>query len=192
VEADGGVALLAAIIAGLVAVVGYIITQAANRRERKSKLYAEALSVVREYQELPYRVRRRPASDSSTRAVLGEQISSVMTKLGFYLRWLQIDSRVVGIAYVDLVEQVRRFGGPYRNKAWQEPLVSDDKDMPDVKYPYDTDDEMRLCLLAMRRELSLFGVLFRRSTRRLLAEQRQVRAEQYGGQAASSAAFRFG
>jgi hypothetical protein len=91
VGSDSRVALLAAIIAGSVAVVGYLITQAANRRERKSRLYAEALSVVREYQELPYRVKRRPASDGATRAELGEQISAVMTKLGFYLRWLQID-----------------------------------------------------------------------------------------------------
>jgi hypothetical protein len=190
-ETDSRVTLLAAIIAGSVAVVGYLITQSANRRERKSKLYAEALSVVREYQELPYRVRRRPASDSVTRAELGEQISSVMTKLGFYLRWLQIDSHEVGVAYADLVEQVRRFGGPYRSKAWQESLIASDKDMPEVKYPYDADAEMRLCLLAMRRELSVFGLLFRRYTRRRLADQRKLRAEQYGGQTASSAAFRF-
>lgn len=191
-DANSRVTLLTAFIAGMVAVVGYLMVQDANRRDRKSKVYAEALSVLREYQELPYRVRRRPSCDSPTRAQLGEQISAVMTRLGFYLRWLQIDSHEVGAAYSDLVAQVRRFGGPYRNEAWRQPLIASDGEMPEIKYPYDIEPEMSLCLIAMQRELSIWRLLFRRSTRRYLARQRRVRAEQYGGELASSPAFHFG
>lgn len=169
-------ALVTAGIAGLVALIGYMMTQAANRRERKSRLYAEALSAVREYQELPYRVRRRPSSDNKTRAELGAQISAVMTKLGFYVRFLQLDSHEVGIAYTDLVNQVRRMGGPYRSQAWRASLVASDEEMPLVKYPYETEPEMSLCLKAMRHELAFWGFLFRPSIRRSLALQRQIRA----------------
>ena len=96
-------ALLAAIIAGSVALFGYSLTQVSNRWERKRKVYAEALSAVREYEELPYRIRRRPSSDDETRARLGDQISEAYIKLRFYLAWLEIDSVVVGTAYADLV-----------------------------------------------------------------------------------------
>ena len=62
--------VVAAIIAALVAVVGYAVTQFANRQDRKAKTYAEALAAVTEYQELPYLVLRRAASDAATRAAL--------------------------------------------------------------------------------------------------------------------------
>jgi len=95
------IALLTAIIAGTVALIGYSFAQFANRRERKSKLFAEALAVIYEYQELPFRIRRRAASDGVTRAALGGLTSDVMTKLGFYLAWLHMESPEVGALHAE-------------------------------------------------------------------------------------------
>ena len=88
--------LSTAIIAGLVALTGYLLNQFANRRERTSKVYAEALEAIREYQELPYKIRRRPDSNGTTRAALGDKTGDVVsrlwsTALGFrltLLRWV--------------------------------------------------------------------------------------------------------
>jgi hypothetical protein len=178
-DTSGRVALLTAIVAGVVALVGYYLTQATNRHERKSKLYAEALATVREYEELPFRIRRRPSSDPATRASLGEQVSSTFTKLGFYIAYLQIDSVVVGDAYYDLFKQTSEFGGRYREEAWKARVISNDEEMSsNFGYLYDNSREQELCLLAMRRQLSIWGFLSRRSVRRDLTRQRQVRADE--------------
>ncbi len=52
--------IIAALIAALVAVAGYALTQAWTRREQRAKAFADALAAVEEYLEAPYRVRRRP------------------------------------------------------------------------------------------------------------------------------------
>jgi hypothetical protein len=170
------IALLTAIIAGAVALTGYLLNQLANRRERKSKVFAEALGMIYEYQELPYRIRRRAASDPGTRAVLGGLTSDVMTKLGFYLAWLHMESPEVGGAYRLLLDRVRLFGGRFRNEAWKSPLIADDQEMPSTEYLYDDlHDARMLCISIMRHALSPWGFLFRMSDKKkLLAQQRQT------------------
>jgi hypothetical protein len=175
------IALATASIAASVALVGYFITQIANRRERKSKVYAEALAVLREYQELPYRIRRRPSSDGATRAALGDEISNVLGRLGFYRSWLEIDSHIVGDAYRDLLDQVRWFGANYRNDAWREPIISNDEEVASLEYESPMAQEMQLCLEAMRCELSLWDFRRRRSIRASLEEQREMRVQERGG-----------
>lgn len=161
-DTNGLIALLIAIIAGTVALVGYSVTQFANRRERKSKLFAEALAVIYEYQELPYRIRRRASSDGATRAALGGLVSDVMTKLGFYLAWLHMESPEVGAAYRLLFDRVRQFGGPYRDSAWMAPLIASDEEVPAAEYRYgDLHPERMLCLSVMRHELHPLGFLYR-------------------------------
>jgi hypothetical protein len=170
------VGLSTAIIAGLVALTGYLLNQFANRRERKSKVYAEALEALREYQELPYKIRRRPDSNGTTRAALGDKTGDVVSRLWFYRAWLQTDSAEVGAAYRDLMTQTKQNGGLYRASAWSEPVLTKDEDAPlKDKYIYDNKPELALYLLAIRRELSPFAFLLRRSTRRLLARQRERR-----------------
>ena len=57
--------IIAALIAALVAVAGYMVTQAQARRERKAKEFADALAAVEEYLEAPYRIRRRQAATAT-------------------------------------------------------------------------------------------------------------------------------
>jgi hypothetical protein len=128
--------VLSAVIAGLVALAGYLVTQSANRRDRKGKVYAEALAAVREYQELPYRVRRRAASDAATRAALAERISDVMAKPGFYKAWLQIDSPLTRSAYGDLVSRTRRQGRQHLSDAWRGNVLEKDAEMIGATAPF--------------------------------------------------------
>jgi hypothetical protein len=131
-------ALLTAVIAGLVALVGYLLNQATNRRERKSKVYAEALLALRQYQELPFKIRRRPSSDSTTRAELGREWSDVVSNVVFYLGWLRIESREVGAAYAALFEQTRKYGRMHRTMAWKAKIFESDEEMvDDLPFGYD-------------------------------------------------------
>jgi hypothetical protein len=172
--------VLAAIIAGLVAVLGYLVTQFVNRRDRKAKSFAEALAAVREYQELPYLVRRRAASDGATRAAHAQRWSEVMAKLGFYVAWLRIDSPTAGLAYADLVTQTRRQCRGHLADAWAGTVIESDADMigPKALFRWDNGAELDLCVFAMRRELRFLRSLLSRSTQRLLDQQRQIRAGQ--------------
>ena len=69
-SAESWAALVTGVVAGLAALLGFLGNQLANRRERKSKIYAEALEAVQQYTELPFIIRRRPSSDGATRAAL--------------------------------------------------------------------------------------------------------------------------
>jgi len=171
--------VLAAIIAGLVAVVGYLVTQFVNRRDGKTKVFAEALAAVREYQELPYLVRRRAASDAPTRAVLAQRISEVMAKLGFYVAWLRIDAPEAGVVYADLVSRARRQCRSHLAEAWAGKVLESDTDMIGTQAPFawDIGAELDLCVQVMRRELRFWGFISCRSTRRLLANRRQNQAD---------------
>jgi hypothetical protein len=175
-DINGWIALSTAIIAGAVALTGYLLNQLANWRESKSRLFAEALAVIYEYQELPYRIRRRASSDGATRAMLGGLTSDVMTKLGFHLACLHMESPEAGRAYRLLFERVRQFGGRFRDEAWTAPLIASDQEVPSAECRYgDLHAERMLCLSIMRHSLSPWGFLFRRSDRRLLAQRSQAR-----------------
>jgi hypothetical protein len=168
--------LVTGIIAGFVALIGFLLNQLANRRERKSKVYAEALRAIKTYQELPYRIRRRASSDGPTREAIGNRISDVYTEIAFYLAWLQIDSTEVGTAYRDLVHQTKTSATGHWSKAWEEPVMTRDEEVYlKDQYVYDNDPELAICLLAMQRELSPWSLFYRHSTRRLLNKQRETR-----------------
>ena len=170
--------LITALITALVALLGYWINQHAKRRENKSRMYAEALQVIHSYEDLPYVIRCRPGSDQATRAALAQQISDVFTRINLHQNLLAMDSDVVGEAYADLFRQTRRHGGPHRREAWNAPPVATDAEMSGRAYfPYDNEPEQEICLLAMRRELSPWGWLLRRFTRRKLSRLRRVRPQ---------------
>ena len=175
-DAGSWAAISAGIVAGAGALVGFLGSQLANRRERKSKVYAEALAAIKEYEELPYRIRRRPSSDGATRAALGDMVGDVLSKLWFYQAWVHTDSAEVGAAYSALMARTQGFGGPFRAAAWSTPVITKDEDahLRD-SFIYDNKPELALCLLVMRRELSPWTPFLRRSTRKLLAAQRQRR-----------------
>ena len=180
--------LLTSISAAAVALIGYLLNQVAVRNERRSRVYAEALSAVFEFQELPYRIRKRVASEDSS-AVIAQKISDVFVSLDFYRALLLLESSTVGIAYAELVHQTQAQGDSYRADAWNHPVAAHGHDFHFAvhEYHYDNRPEQDLCMLAMQREMRLINVL-RKSTERLLARQRAQRAATVAGSGTDPAA----
>ena len=180
--------LLTSISAAAVALIGYLLNQVAVRNERRGRVYAEALSAVFEFQELPYRIRKRAASEDSS-AVIAQKISDVFVSLDFYRALLLLESSTVGIAYAELVHQTQAQGDSYRADAWNHPVAAHGHDFHFAvhEYHYDNRPEQDLCMLAMQREMSLINVL-RKSTERLLARQRAQRAATVAGSGTDPAA----
>ena len=70
-------ALVVGILAGVVAIFGYTITNAMNRIERRSRIYADAILALVQFQDLPFRVRRRSDSSDATRTIVGQRVRDV-------------------------------------------------------------------------------------------------------------------
>lgn len=85
------VTLISALIAASVVVIGYYANQYATRRERRARLYADALEALADHEELPYLIWRRASLDG---AVLTERISRGHGRLRYYETLLQLDSGV--------------------------------------------------------------------------------------------------
>ncbi len=139
----------------VVAFLGYVFHHHKARRERKTRAFADALGAVAEYQELPYRIRRRQGSDAATRAAIAERVSDIQVKVTFHLAWLEIESDAVATAYRNLVAAARRESGQHMSTAWSEPLLADDAAMSlctGYSTP-DTDTARAVCLTKMRAHL---------------------------------------
>lgn len=139
----------------LVALAGYFFHNHQARRERKMRAFADALGAVAEYQELPYRIRRRQGADAATRAAIAERVSDIQVKVAFHLAWLEIESVAVADAYRGLVAAARREAGAHMSAAWQEPVLADDAAMSlGTGYASpETDAARAACLSAMRGHL---------------------------------------
>ncbi len=111
--------VIAAVIAGLAAVLGYLIGQRQATLERKRRACAEAMADALRWLELPYRIRRRPNDDPETLNELAEKSSSLREQLGFHEKWLSVEVPQVHQSFTDLVTKVRKAAGPAISDAWE-------------------------------------------------------------------------
>ncbi|WP_127502363.1 hypothetical protein [Actinoplanes solisilvae] len=159
--------LLAAAIAAVAAVGGYLSAQRWKRRDDKVRLFADALQAVRRYEELPFRISRRPDSSPATRERMAGLVSDSFIELGHYRALLLLHSREAGDAYALLLNRTHRDCRPHRQQAWSMRLVRQDSDAHmGGKFLFDNKPELALCVVAMRRSLRPFAVLRGRRTRR--------------------------
>jgi hypothetical protein len=152
--------LVVAALAGAVAFSGQIYNQAKQRRIDTGKTFAEAMSAVSDYEDLAFRVRRRPSSTPETRWELSQRISEVHTRMDYYTALLDINAPEVAVEYRELVEKVREVFNVYIKDAWTHPPYETDTDMNQrlgQQYPgKETVDPARItCTEAMRRRLVL-------------------------------------
>jgi hypothetical protein len=154
----------------LVALIGYMVNQYVARNERRRRIYAEALAVVFEYEELPYRIRKRQDSLASC-SDIALKVSDVFEKLSFYRYLTSLESTLVGQAYGVLVDVTQDKGGRYRESAWRESPAKAAKEfhIPTPEYDYENEEERSLCLEVMDEELRVLSFLTRRRTRREIA-----------------------
>lgn len=152
----------AALLAGAAAIVGalvsvaltYGLNQRAARRERHTKLFAEALATIEDYAELPYRIRRRPRTRDA-RYELTEQISQIQSQIAFHQAWLSLEAPGVAGSYSNLVRAVKTQAGSQMAQAWLKPAITKDAQVNlDVVYPRDEINAARgQCVEAMRQAL---------------------------------------
>jgi hypothetical protein len=167
VTASETTALITASTAALLALLGYWVAQYQKRQERRSEIFASALRVVREYEQLPYLIRRREEDGPATRARLTNMLSRSAAERRYYETLLRLDSPLVADAYRLLLKRTAKKGGPFRAEAWRSPIIRKDVEFPgSADYSYDNSDEWELCLLAMRRALTITGVLYARNTKK--------------------------
>jgi len=150
------VVLIVPVVAGCFLLAGYLLNQIWARNERRAKAFAEALAVVENYLEMPYRVLRRPASDSQTRAALTNQMSDIKAQIAFHQAWLQVEAPQVAEAYDALVRAAQEEGGTQMQQAWKEPLRDIDAAMNlGVAYDRSKSDTARAKTLErMRQQIS--------------------------------------
>lgn len=128
------VSVTAAFVTSVLALAGVLATVAANqylvRQDRLRKDFAEALAAVERYAELPYKVRRRQASDSETRERLSEAIHQVQQDLLFHRSWERVQDARVADAYDALVGAAKREAGQAMTQAWRTAPIASDESMP--------------------------------------------------------------
>jgi hypothetical protein len=148
-------ALIVPCIALFGAYLTYTFNQRAVRRERRAKTFAEALTTVEEYLEMPYRIRRRPESSSVVRQQLTDEVSGLLARMAFHQAWLQIEASAVAGPYSTLVATARAEAGAQMSLAWQQPPITTDSGMNlRASYPRDRSIAARAtCIEVMRRHL---------------------------------------
>ena len=147
--------VIAALIAAVVAVAGYMLTQAQARRERRAKEFAQALAAVEEYLEAPYRIRRRQASTPEARDALTNMLSDLQARIAHHRAWLHVEAQAVASAYDALVAAARSEAGVQMTEAWNSAPLAKDADM-NLKVAYqhpDSDAERAKVIAVMRQNL---------------------------------------
>ena len=148
--------LIAALIAAIVAVTGYMLTQAQARRERRAREFAEALAVVEEYLEAPYRVRRRQAATPEARDALTNALSDLQARIAHHRAWLHVEAPAVAQAYDALIAAARSEAGVQMTEAWNSAPLASDADM-NLRIAYqhaNSDAEREKVIHLMRQNLS--------------------------------------
>lgn len=148
-------ALIVPFIALFGAFLTYALNQRAVRKERRAKTFAEALTAVEEYLEMPYRIRRRPESTSAVRQQLTDEASRLLARMAFHQAWLQIEASAVADAYATLVATARAEAGVQMSRAWEHSPITTDSGMNlGSPYPRDRSTAARAdCIEVMRRHL---------------------------------------
>lgn len=154
---DDWLPLVGVLVTGLIALVGYALTQAWARRERWAASFAEALSAVEDYVEAPYRIRRRPHGDLVAQFSITNSISDIQSRIAFHAAWLRLQNPRVADAYDSLVAAARREAGVQMTEAWHAKAVRKGADVPlGTRYEHpETDSARAECVRVMREQLRL-------------------------------------
>lgn len=112
-----GPTLVAALIAGAIALFTLAVSQQRARKDRQRELFADAFAAITEYREYPFIVRRRD-EQGVDRQVIERDLSGVQAKLNQYVARLRIEAPRVGRAYSQLVRETRRVAGAEISRSW--------------------------------------------------------------------------
>ncbi|BCY07548.1 hypothetical protein [Actinoplanes sp. L3-i22] len=146
--------VIAILGAALVALLTYGLNRRVARRERRARAFGEALSVVEDYAEMPYRIRRRTGTIEG-RHQLTEEVSRIYSRLAFHQALLDIEAPAVAAAYRFLANEAKAEVGEQMKDAWQRPVRTTDAEM-NLEHHYDrsrVDRARDHCVAVMRATL---------------------------------------
>ena len=122
------VPVIAILGTALIALLTYELNRRASRRERRALAFGEALSVVEDYAEMPYRIRRRSGTPEG-RQQLTDEVSRIYSRLAFHQALLDIEAPTVAAAYRRLANEAKAEVGGQMKAAWQKPVRTTDAEM---------------------------------------------------------------
>ncbi|MFJ4175384.1 hypothetical protein [Microbacterium sp. NPDC089696] len=132
---EAGATIMAAFIAAVIAVGGYIWQQRHTRADKRAVMYSEALRAVEDYAEAPFRVRRRQGKDA--RATVSTQISEIQSRLALSAALLTISTNThIATAFDNLVTITKKTAGQAMTDAWKSRRLRRDSEIP-CPSPYD-------------------------------------------------------
>jgi len=131
---SGSEIALTIVVAALSGAGGSLLTlvynSAQERRDQHREHFSRALQTVSQYEEFPYVVRRRRASDPEDERIrISTELRAVQAELSYHCTWLMTESPQVGAAYGALVAELRRLVGGLIHDAWLSQPVGDDAGM---------------------------------------------------------------
>ena len=155
--------VVAATIASLVALVGYLGSQRIQRVERRAQLFADAMRAVDQVHELPFLIWRRADTSEETVQRLGRLQSELLQNARYYVNLLRIEAPYVASAFYLLAVRARRQTHVNRVVAWEDPLTGTGRRVSDQPpFRQDVGPEVQLCVDAMRAANSWAPLLRRR------------------------------
>ena len=129
-----GAAITAAVSIGIFVLTHWWSGQR-ERLTRSREVLSKAYSVVQEYKEFPYVIRRRRTdAPEEERVRISSELRRVQADLAFYSAWLMTESPHVHHSFSELLDQLRHVAGAAMHEAWLEPAAADDSamNMPDM------------------------------------------------------------
>jgi hypothetical protein len=110
--------------------LGLLYNSIQERRERHRDHFSRALQAVTHYEEFPFVVHRRRASDAEGERIrISTELRAVQADLTYHRAWLMTESPEVGAAYQEVLTELRRVVGTEIHDAWLTPPPATDADM---------------------------------------------------------------
>lgn len=152
---DNGATVLAALIAVAGVVIGFGVTSAQSRRERRAQTYAHSVQAVSEYLEGPYRV-ARCHNNVAERAALSTDMSAIQARIDAHTLLLRLHAtKAVADVYDSYVRAARVEAGRQMTAEWNKPPAKKHRDM-NMNQPFDrtsSSAEKKKLIAAMERDL---------------------------------------
>jgi hypothetical protein len=122
--------IIAAMIAAIIAVGGYLWQHRSGRRGERAAIYGEAIRAVEDYLEAPYLILRKDGSPE-TRQSITRHISDVKSRISYYKALLELHApQDVSGAYAEFVRAAEVEAGRQMTEAWHAPAITDDAQVP--------------------------------------------------------------
>lgn len=158
-----GATIIAAVLAAIIAVLGYTIQRKISRRSERADLYGNAIGAVEAYLEGPYRIRRK-TSDAGTWFAISSALSDAKTAISQHQALLEMHAPTeVADAFREFANAAIREAGPQMTAAWGTPPIQAPTDVPlGTRYDRTDADAKRTAMVkAMAADLKSVGTWWR-------------------------------